>query len=67
MPTNGSLGGNPAAWNWILGPGDVDGDGRADVVARGTGGKLWLLPGTPTGVGPKRLIGSGFAGYRLIG
>ncbi|MCW2820059.1 MAG: N-acetylmuramoyl-L-alanine amidase, family 2, partial [Marmoricola sp.] len=67
VPTNGSLGGNPTAWNWVLGPGDVDGDGLADLVVRGTGGKVWLLPGTGNGVGPKRLIGSGFAGYRLIG
>ena len=33
----------------ILGPGDWDGDGSADVLARDTAGGLWLYPGNGTG------------------
>jgi hypothetical protein len=44
--------------------GDVDGDGRADLVARTReNGDLWLLPGSRSGFSERRLIGAGFDGY----
>jgi hypothetical protein len=67
VPFAGSTGGDPGAYDWMVGPGDVDGDGRADMVARDSAGNLWLLPGTQNGYGTRRLIGSGFGGYRLGG
>jgi hypothetical protein len=33
----------------IVGPGDVSGDGRADILAREAAGKLWLLRGDGAG------------------
>ena len=63
----GSIGADPTAYDWVVGPGDVDGDGRADLIARDTAGSLWLVPGKDEGFAPRRLIGSGFGGYRLGG
>jgi hypothetical protein len=59
--------GDLAGYDWIIGPGDVNGDGMADLVARGSGGLLWLLPGTSTGYGERRFLGAGYAGYSLGG
>jgi len=54
--------------NWLLGPGDLDGDRRADLVSRDGRGRLWLLPGTPSGgVGPRRLVATGFERFDLAG
>ncbi|MGW1511004.1 FG-GAP-like repeat-containing protein [Streptomyces sp. NPDC002394] len=49
------------AMNALVGAGDLNGDNRADLVAReGSTGKLWFYPGTPAGgVGSRVLIGSG--------
>ncbi|WP_374956263.1 FG-GAP repeat domain-containing protein [Arthrobacter sp. MYb23] len=33
----------------ITGPGDFNGDGHSDVLARDTSGTLWLYPGNGTG------------------
>ncbi len=60
-------GGDPGSYDWMIGPGDVDGDGRADMIARDRVGTLWLIPGTEKAYGPRRLIGTGFGGYRLGG
>jgi hypothetical protein len=67
VPASDSVGGNPPSYDWVVGPGDVDGDGRADLVTRDSAGSLWLLPGTSRGVGPRRLIGTGFGAYTLGG
>ncbi|MFF8375238.1 FG-GAP-like repeat-containing protein [Streptomyces sp. NPDC015661] len=47
--------------NALAGPGDTNGDGRVDLMAReASTGKLWLYPGTSTGtLGARKLIGSG--------
>ncbi|MER8035706.1 FG-GAP-like repeat-containing protein [Streptomyces hydrogenans] len=47
--------------NALAGPGDMNGDGRVDLIAReASTGKLWLYPGTTTGgLGSRTLIGSG--------
>ncbi len=50
VPVLGSLGEDPAAYNWVVGPGDVDGKGRADLIVRGNAGVLWLLPGSGQGL-----------------
>ncbi|MFB7453271.1 FG-GAP-like repeat-containing protein [Streptomyces sp. NPDC056194] len=49
------------AMNALVGAGDLNGDNRADLVAReASTGKLWFYPGTAAGsVGSRVLIGSG--------
>ncbi len=55
-------------YDWVRGLGDLDGDGRADVIARSRAtGYLWLLPGMRRGLGERRLIGTGFGRYDLGG
>jgi hypothetical protein len=47
--------------NIILGPGDVSGDGRADILARNTDGELWLYRGDGTGgVATGTLVSTGW-------
>jgi hypothetical protein len=46
------VGGGWGIYNKLLGAGDMTGDGRADLVARGTDGALWVYPGTGTGTAP---------------
>lgn len=56
------VGGGWGIYNKLLGAGDVTGDGRADLVARGTDGSLWVYPGTGSGSAPlsdRVKIGSG--------
>ncbi|MFD3532085.1 FG-GAP-like repeat-containing protein [Streptomyces sp. NPDC058664] len=50
------------AMNTLVAPGDMNGDGRADLIAReGATGKLWFYPATSTGTfGARVLIGSGW-------
>jgi hypothetical protein len=63
-----TLSANTSGLSGLIGAGDVTGDGRVDLVGRTlSGNRLWMLPGTTTGFGPRRFLGSGFAGYDLIG
>lgn len=53
-----------SGWNGytILGPGDVSGDVRADILARDPAGSLWLYRGSGTGrVGGRTLVSTGWA------
>jgi hypothetical protein len=61
--------GMPAGgYDWIIGPGDVNGDGRADLLARQrSNGTLWLIPGTATGFGHRQFVTGGLGKYRLAG
>ena len=55
-------------YDWLLGSGDIDGDGRADLLARESStGVLWLLPGTGSGFGAPRFVAGGLSGYDLAG
>lgn len=48
------------AMNTLVAPGDMNGDGKADLIAReASSGKLWLYPGKTGAVGTRVLIGSG--------
>jgi hypothetical protein len=67
VPFSRTTGTDLQGYDWVLGPGDVSGNGVPDLVARDSDGDLWLLPGTSKGYGERRLIGSGFAGYSLGG
>ena len=59
---------NLTNYDWVLGIRDVGLTGHADVVIREKAtGRLWLLPGTTTGVGARQLLGAGAQIYDLAG
>ncbi|MFJ9702406.1 FG-GAP-like repeat-containing protein [Streptomyces fradiae] len=48
------------AMNALVGAGDMNGDGRSDLIAReASTGKLWLYPGGTGALGARVLVGSG--------
>ncbi|MFE1288798.1 trypsin-like serine protease [Streptomyces sp. NPDC058751] len=59
-------------WNFTsyVANGDVTGDGIADVMARDSGGTLWLYPGTNKAsgdlFGTRKSLGTGFNQYNLL-
>lgn len=56
-------------FNKLVGAGDINGDGLADVVARSTGGSLYLYPGSGVATAPfkaRTLIGSGWGDYNKL-
>jgi FG-GAP-like repeat len=58
-----------AYYSAISGPGDLNGDGHGDMVARDTGGHLWFIPGHSDGTlgtDKRHLIGAGWNIYRSI-
>ncbi|WP_329443460.1 VCBS repeat-containing protein [Streptomyces sp. NBC_01426] len=61
-----------AGWNIfnsLVGGTDATGDGRPDLLARDTAGKLWLYPGTGVGAtpfGPRAEIGTGWQIYNTV-
>ncbi|MBY8880410.1 FG-GAP repeat domain-containing protein [Actinacidiphila acidipaludis] len=51
----------------VFGPGDLNGDGNADLLARDTGGVLWLLTGKGNGTFYGRArVGAGWGGYNAL-
>lgn len=56
-------------YNALVAPGDITGDGRTDLVARDTSGKLWRYTSTGrTSFATRALIGGGWSVYtRIIG
>ncbi|MGW6537188.1 FG-GAP repeat domain-containing protein [Streptomyces sp. NPDC055051] len=63
------IGSGWGAYNTILGAGDYTGDGRADLLARTTGGDLYLYPGTGNATSPfksRYKIGSGWNAYKHL-
>jgi hypothetical protein len=67
VPSVARRGKIPSPYNRVVGPGDVNGDGRADLVVRDTAGTLWLLPGTASGYGARRYLAAGFKSYETLG
>ncbi|MEU9407296.1 FG-GAP-like repeat-containing protein [Streptomyces sp. NPDC048281] len=54
-----------SSYNALVGTGDLDGNGRTDLLARDTAGRLYRLNGDGKGAFPTRTqISSGFAGYK---
>ncbi|MEU0404922.1 FG-GAP-like repeat-containing protein [Streptomyces sp. NPDC006197] len=58
-------------YNKVFSPGDISGDGRADVLARTPAGELWVYVSTGTPNAPfhaRQLVGKGWSVYdQLIG
>lgn len=55
------------SYNAVVGVGDINDDGRADLVSRDTGGKLWRNNGDGKGsFGARTQIATGWSGYRSL-
>ncbi|MFF1509183.1 FG-GAP repeat domain-containing protein [Streptomyces sp. NPDC058326] len=70
-PYEHSVGGGWQAYNKITSPGDVNGDGKADVIARTPAGQLYVYIATgdvTKPLGARILVGSGWGAYdQLVG
>ncbi len=63
-----SLGKGVAAYDWVLGVGDISGTGHADLIVRQKStGDLWVLPGKATGFGDRIFLAEGLESYDLAG
>ncbi|MFE1548898.1 FG-GAP repeat domain-containing protein [Streptomyces sp. NPDC058718] len=63
------VGGGWGGFNKLLGAGDYTGDGRADLLARTTGGELFLYPGSGNPITPFKArvsIGTGWNTYKYL-
>lgn len=60
---------DPATYDVVLGSGDLDGDGKADLMVRQkSNGTMWMLKGDGSGGSSARIfLGKGFAAYRALG
>ncbi|MCU7731066.1 DUF1906 domain-containing protein [Actinoplanes sp. KI2] len=54
------------AMNAVVRIGDLNRDGKEDLVARQTNGDLWFYPGTGSGLGTRKKIATKWTGYREI-
>ncbi|MCS0637834.1 VCBS repeat-containing protein [Streptomyces sp. LP05-1] len=64
------LGSGWGAFTALVGPGDLSGDGRGDLLARTSGGVLYLYrgDGTGRGLGSRVALGAGWNAYdKLVG
>jgi hypothetical protein len=64
------IGGGWNTYNAMASTGDMTGDGKADLLARDSAGKLWLYKGTGSSTAPyagRVLIGAGWQIYNLFG
>ncbi|MFB7516366.1 FG-GAP repeat domain-containing protein [Streptomyces sp. NPDC056144] len=68
--TGGDLGGGGGwgVYNSLTGPGDLTGDGKADLIARDRDGYLYLYKGNGlgTGLSARTRVGTGWGGYNKI-
>ena len=66
--TGESLGGGWGGFTAILAPGDFSGDGRPDILARQSDGKLLLYRGNGDSgfVGAAQVVGSGWQGFTAL-
>ncbi|MFF8844922.1 FG-GAP repeat domain-containing protein [Streptomyces sp. NPDC015127] len=62
------IGGGWGVYNTLVGPGDLSGDGKGDVVARDGSGVLYLYRGYGTGSGfaAKQRIGTGWGQFNAL-
>ncbi|MFF5449060.1 FG-GAP repeat domain-containing protein [Streptomyces sp. NPDC012888] len=63
------IGTNWRIYNAVVAPGDLNSDGRADLVARDASGTLWYYQGTGNAAKPylaRVKAGTGFQGYGLL-
>ncbi|MFB9481225.1 N-acetylmuramoyl-L-alanine amidase [Streptomyces filamentosus] len=67
--TRAKVGGGWGVYNVMVGPGDLDKDGRPDLIARDTTGALWFYKNTngyPNPYATRVSIGGGWGVYNLI-
>lgn len=67
MTKGSALGGSVAGADWLVGLGDVNGDGRPDLVGRTPGSGLTIFTMGPTGVIGTQTIGADLERFDLFG
>ncbi|MGW4051819.1 N-acetylmuramoyl-L-alanine amidase [Streptomyces sp. NPDC004779] len=67
--TRGKVGGGWGVYNLMVGAGDLDKDGKPDLIARNASGELWFYKnkgGYPNPYAPMQRVGGGWEIYNLI-